>query len=123
MFKLENISAGNGYEITFTGMAIVFSGLLLISLFIVLLPRMLTLLDRLTAKGSPPTTVTETTASAPLPPTEEEIMAAISLAIHIELERRGGDLQRITMAKSPSSGSFWHTAGKMRSLSNRSPYA
>lgn len=121
MFKFENISAGNGYEISLTGMAIVFSGLLLISLFIILLPRMLALLDRLTAKGSPPTTGSETSASAP--PTEEEIMAAISLAIHIELERCGGDLQRITMAKRPSSGSFWHTAGKMRSLSNRSPYA
>lgn len=123
MFKFENISAGNGYEISLTGMAIVFSGLLLISLFIILLPRMLALLDRVTAKGSPPTTGTETSPSAPSPPTDEEIMAAISLAIHIELERCGGDLQRITMAKRPSSGSFWHTAGKMRSLSNRSPYA
>jgi Na+-transporting methylmalonyl-CoA/oxaloacetate decarboxylase gamma subunit len=120
MFKFENISAGNGYEISLTGMAIVFSGLLLISLFIILLPRLLALLDRLTAKGTPTTAVTATT---PSPPTEEEIMAAISLAIHIELERCGGDLQRITMAKRPSSGSFWHTAGKMRSLSNRSPYA
>ncbi len=119
MFKFENISAGNGYEITLTGMTIVFSGLLLISLFIILLPRMLALLDSLMAKGDP---VTET-LSPPSPPTEEEIMAAISLAIHIELERRGGDLQRITMAKRPPSGSFWHTAGKMRSLSNRSPYA
>lgn len=123
MFNFENIRAGNGYEITLTGMAIVFSGLLLISLFIVLLPRMLALLDRLTEKGRPPTTVAKTVSSAPLPPTDEEIMAAISLAIHIEMERCGGDLQRITMAKNPSSGSFWHTAGKMRSLSNRSPYA
>ncbi len=122
MFKFENISAGNGYEITLTGMTIVFSGLLLISLFIILLPRMLALLDRLIAKGGP-TTGTETTLSVLSPPTEGEIMAAISLAIHIELERCGGDLQRITMAKRPSSGSFWHTAGKMRSLSNRSPYA
>lgn len=120
MFQVENIIAGNGLEITLTGMTIVFSGLLLISLFIVLLPRMLDLFDRLVSKETRPIKTLNTT---PVPPSEEEIMAAISLAIHIELERCGGDLQQITMAKRPSTGSFWHTAGKMRSLSNRSPYA
>lgn len=123
MFKFENISAGNGFETTITGMTIVFSGLLLISLFIILLPRMLSLFDRLTAKDKTPAAATPANAGAPSSPTEEEILAAISVAIHIELERCGGDLQRITMPKRPSSGSFWHTAGKMRSLSNRSPYA
>lgn len=123
MFQFDNIRAGNGFEISLTGMIIVFSGLLLISFFIVLLPRVLILLDRLIASGSPSATVADSASSVPSAPTQAEIMAAISLAIHIELERRGGDMQQITMAKRPSSGSFWRTAGKMRSLSNRSPYA
>lgn len=122
MVQFDNIISGNGISITVTGMTIVFSGLLLINLFIILLPRILNGLDRYTAhtvkKGQ--STVAPKT---PALPTDGEIMAAISLVIHIELERCGGDLQQITIKKHPSSGSFWTTAGKMRSLSNRSPYA
>jgi len=120
MLQFDNIIAGNGISITLTGMSIVFSGLLLISLFIILLPRILNVLDRFSAPAAPkPTPATNKPATA----TEQEIMAAISLALHMELERCGGDLQRITMKRRPASGTFWTTAGKMRSLSNRSPYA
>ncbi len=122
MLQFDNIIAGNGISITLTGMTIVFSGLLLISLFILLLPRVLNGLDRCTANTTNKPQSTSDPESLG-PPTEGEIRAAISLVIHIELERCGGDLQQITMKKHPSAGSFWTTAGKMRSLSNRSPYA
>lgn len=122
MFQFDNIIAGNGISITVTGMTIVFSGLILINLFIILLPRVLNGLDSIKADKDK-NLQKEHDADTPAPPTEGEIMAAISLVIHIELERCGGDMQQITIKKHPSSASFWNTAGKMRSLSNRSPYA
>ncbi|MDY0189430.1 MAG: OadG family transporter subunit [Desulfuromonas sp.] len=122
MVQFDNIIAENGIGITVTGMTIVFSGLLLINLFIILLPRILKTFDRVRSK--PEQTLADTSAPHTLEePTEGEIMSAIALVIHIELERCGGDLQQITIKKHPAAGSFWTTAGKMRSLSNRSPYA
>jgi Na+-transporting methylmalonyl-CoA/oxaloacetate decarboxylase gamma subunit len=119
----DKIIAGQGFEIAFTGMTIVFSGLLLISLFIRLLPRCLKKLDKLTAKDSAQTAPLPGNDVTDLAATEEEIMAAIGLALHMELERCGGDMQQITIKRSAAAGSFWNSAGKMRSLSNRSPYA
>lgn len=119
-FDLLNVLRGNGFVITLTGMLIVFSGLLLISLFITLLPRTLSVLDRITTANTPPPVTTTARDNAP---TEQQIMAAISLAIHMELERCGGELQRITIQRRQPVDSFWTSAGKMRSLSNRSPHA
>ncbi len=118
-FDLTNVLRGDGIATTIIGMTIVFCGLLLISLFIRLLPKALTALDRLTSPRQA-STAQLTTDTAP---SEEEIHAAICLAIHMELERCGGDLQRITIAQRPAPGSFWNSAGKMRSLSDRSPHA
>lgn len=123
MHLIDNIVAGHGVELAITGMIIVFSGLLLISTFIYFLPASLAWFDRLVGH-SPAQQSALATAEAPLStPTEDEVMAAISLALHIELERCGGDMQKLTITRSAAPGSFWNVAGKMRSLSNRSPYA
>lgn len=119
-FNPQNVLDSNGITITITGMLIVFSGLLLISLFIIILPHALARLDRL-LMGK--TTSQPVVTNVPEEPSEQEIMAAISLAIHMELERCGGDLQRITMQRRTPAGTFWNSAGKVRSLSNRSPHA
>lgn len=118
-FDLNNILRGDGVTTTVIGMAIVFCGLLLISLFIRLLPKVLAALDRVGAPHPTPSAQPEIDST----PSEEEVYAAICMAIHMELERCGGDLQRITIARRPAPGSFWNSAGKMRSLSDRSPHA
>ncbi|WP_321532064.1 OadG family protein [uncultured Desulfuromonas sp.] len=118
-FDLTNVLRGDGFTTTIIGMTIVFSGLLLISLFIRLLPKILAALDHFTA----PQQARAVDVPADTVPSEEEVHAAICLAIHMELERCGGDLQRITIAQRPAPGSFWNSAGKMRSLSDRSPHA
>ncbi|MBN2645660.1 MAG: OadG family protein [Desulfuromonadaceae bacterium] len=120
-FSPSNILTGNGIAITLTGMLIVFSGLLLISLFISSLPRLLSWLDQLKQK-TPAATDSSISAQA-TELTEPEIHAAISLVLHLELERCGGDLQRITIHERPAMASFWNPRGQMRSLSDRSPYA
>ncbi|PLX94084.1 MAG: hypothetical protein C0620_06675 [Desulfuromonas sp.] len=119
-FDPANILRGDGITITLIGMIIVFSGLLLISLFIRLLPRALALIDHLCTKSE-----ARNSSSSPISttPSDDEVHAAICLAIHMELERCGGDLQRITISRRPAPGSFWNSAGKMRSLSDRSPHA
>nr|WP_320050559.1 OadG family protein [uncultured Desulfuromonas sp.] len=118
-FDLNNIFLGDGITTTIIGMTIVFCGLLLISLFIRLLPKVLSALDRLSAPRQELAKQPSTDRVA----SEEEIHAAISMAIHMELERYGGDLQRITISRHSAPGSFWNSAGKMRSLSDRSPHA
>jgi hypothetical protein len=54
---------------------------------------------------------------------EEDIMTAIALVIHLELERLTGESQKITISRRPGQGSIWASAGKMRSLSQRSIHA
>jgi len=112
-FDLHNIVTGHGVAITLTGMTIVFCGLLLISFFIYILPRFLEQMDSVVSKEKK-----GAVRSASVAPqiTEDEVMAAISLAVHIELEQFGGDRQRITVRQPPAT-SIWNSAGKMRTLS------
>jgi len=119
--SLQNVLDGHGIAISITGMLIVFSGLVLISLFIAQLPSMLKWLDRLTtrkAKQPEPVALKKPVVSA-----EDEIMTAISLVIHMELERLTGESQKITISRRPGQGAIWASAGKMRSLSQRSIHA
>ena len=121
-FSWQNVLEGQGLEIAATGMLIVFAGLALISLFIARLPQLLALGDRLfTREGAG-------TASRPVdgetaPASEEEIMAAIALVLHLELEGSTGESGRITISRKQRQGSIWNSAGKMRSLSQGGPFA
>ena len=119
--SLQNVLDGHGVAISLTGMLIVFAGLVLISLFIAQLPALLTWFDRLTTRKAPkaePVAVKNPVVSA-----EDEIMSAISLVIHMELERLTGESQKITISRRPGQGAIWASAGKMRSLSQRSIHA
>ncbi len=119
-FSWQNIIDGNGIGITITGMMIVFSGLLFISLFIAVLPRVLKLKDHFT---SSPKTTAEVPATVAAPPSEEEIMAVISLVLHLELERSLGEGHKLTISRQKRQGSIWASAGKMRSLSEGGTHA
>ncbi|MDX9710079.1 MAG: OadG family protein [Trichloromonas sp.] len=119
----QNVLDGHGFAITLIGMAIVFSGLLLISLFIAQLPRMLDLFDRLTARSARPAATSAPGAETAAGPQGEELMAAISLVVHMELERLTGESQKITILRRSGQGAIWASAGKVRSLSQRSPHA
>ncbi len=119
----QNVLDGNGLSITITGMSIVFAGLAFISLFISQVPNALALLDRLFApRPSRPEPETGLTAE-PGEPTEEEVLTAIALALHLELERSSGDSQKITISRKQRQASIWASAGKMRTLSQRSIHA
>jgi len=120
--SLQNVLDGHGIAITLTGMLIVFAGLVLISLFITQLPNLLALYDRLTTRqvresASDPGGTPEVAGQ------EDEIMTAIGLVIHLELERLTGESQKITISRRPGQGAIWASAGKMRSLSQRSIHA
>ena len=116
----QNVLDGHGFAITLIGMAIVFAGLLLISLFITQLPRMLDLFDRLTTRQEAANRTDIGTATLPH---GDELMAAISLVVHMELERLTGESQKITILRRSGQGAIWASAGKVRSLSQRSPHA
>ena len=77
VYSLQNIAEGQGVDIAITGMSIVFTALALISLFIFALPRIL-------AMWSPETSaVVRSTAGQDLSrPEEDEVVAAIGLALH-----------------------------------------
>lgn len=117
----QNVIDGNGIGITVTGMLIVFSGLLLISLFIAALPRALELKGRIAAIRDISAPVP--TAAATEPPSEAEIMAVISLVLHLETERSLGEGHRLTISRQNRQGSIWASAGKMRSLSEGGSHA
>ncbi|MCK9173029.1 MAG: OadG family protein [Desulfuromonas thiophila] len=125
LFHLDNLLHNDGIGLIFSGMLIVFAGLTLISLFLYLLPHALTLFDRLRSVNATPsataTAVPPKAGQAPL--TAAELQAAISLVVHLELERCGGELQRITLNRRGPGASFWNARGRMRSLSDRSPHA
>ncbi len=112
-YSWQNVIDGNGVGITLTGMLIVFSGLALISLFITALPRLLNRSPRLT----PASAAVSARAAVGSEPTEEEVMAAISLVLHLELEHSLGEDAHLTISRQQRQGSIWASAGKMRSLS------
>jgi Na+-transporting methylmalonyl-CoA/oxaloacetate decarboxylase gamma subunit len=120
--SLQNVLDNRGIAITLTGMLIVFSGLVLISLFISQLPNLLRAYDRLRTRkvreANPDAKAVPDTAAQ-----EDEIMTAIGLVIHLELDRLTGESQKITISRRPGQGSIWASAGKMRSLSQRSTHA
>jgi Na+-transporting methylmalonyl-CoA/oxaloacetate decarboxylase gamma subunit len=119
----QNVLDGQGFAITLIGMVIVFSGLLLISLFIAQLPRLLDFFDRLTTRTARPEAPSEAVAERVTVPQGEELLAAISLVVHMELERLTGESQKITILRRSGQGAIWASAGKVRSLSQRSPHA
>lgn len=120
--SLQNVLDNHGIAITLTGMLIVFSGLVLISLFIAQLPNLLTVYDRLRTRQGRKSDPDVKTVPATTPQ-EDEIMTAICLVIHLELDRITGESQKITISRHPGQGSIWASAGKMRSLSQRSTHA
>jgi Na+-transporting methylmalonyl-CoA/oxaloacetate decarboxylase gamma subunit len=120
-YSWQNVIDGNAIGITLTGMLIVFSGLLLISLFITCLPRILALKERLAAASETAEAVTPN--AAVVEPSEDEIMAVISLVLHMETERSLGEGSKLTISRQQRQGSIWASAGKMRSLSEGGSHA
>ncbi|MBE9487161.1 MAG: OadG family protein [Chloroflexi bacterium] len=121
-YSWQNVIDGNGIGITLTGMLIVFSGLALISLFITALPRVLDWGSRLAAGKDTPSTV-QAGASVAMEPSDEEIMAALALVLHLELQHSLGEDSKVTISRQQRQGSIWASAGKMRSLSEGGSYA
>lgn len=120
-YSWQNVIDSNGIGITLTGMLIVFSGLLLISLFIVALPRVLELKERIVAVRN--ISIPEPADTPETPPSDAEIMAVISLVLHLETERSLGEGHRVTISRQKRQGSIWASAGKMRSLSEGGSHA
>lgn len=122
-YSWQNVVDGNGIGITLTGMLIVFSGLLLISLFITVLPRILELQSRLRSQRGSSPAVTQPVVMVDEEPSEAEIMALISLVLHLETERSLGEGHQLTISRKQRQGSIWASAGKMRSLSEGGSHA
>ena len=117
----QNVIDGQGIGITLTGMLIVFSGLALISLFILILPKLLELPGHLAKRRAP---VQETRQAADnSEPSEEELIAVISLVLHEEMQRSLGEWTQLTISRQQPHGSIWASAGKMRSLSEGGSHA
>lgn len=120
-FSWLNVVDGNGIGITLTGMLIVFSGLALISFFIVILPKVLDWFAQPSFRSSQVAT-DEQVVSDP-EPTEQELLAVITLVLHAEMERSLGELTQLTISRQQRHGSIWNSAGKMRSLSEGGSHA
>jgi|GEM_PF-1985911 len=125
-YSYQNIIDGNGFGMTFTGMAIVFISLAVIASSIALLPKLLLLLDKVQGNGTnkeleAASLAAESDASVG---DEEAIMTAIGLVVHMELDRISvEDQQRITISKQVDQRSMWSAAGKMKTFSRREKYA
>jgi len=113
-FSWHHVITGDGIGITVTGMLIVFSGLALISLFIKVLPL---ILERKSTETMATAKLAEQALAVDAEPTDEELLAIISVVLHEEIERSLGDSGRLTIARQQKHASIWASAGKMRSLS------
>lgn len=117
----QNVIDGQGIGITLTGMLIVFSGLALISLFIVILPKLLELPGRLANRETTAQEIRQAVDDSE--PSEEELIAVISLVLHEEMQRSLGEWTQLTISRQQPHGSIWASAGKMRSLSEGGSHA
>ena len=128
-FNVQNIIDANGFAISATGMTIVFISLALIAGAIAQLPKVLAILDSFMGDK---TAAPQPQVSAPAPVVDEkkeneedeDLMTAIGLVIHMELDRVSvDDKQRITISKHVDQRSSWGAAGKMKTFSRREKYA
>lgn len=78
-FRLQNITDVDGYAIAITGMVIVFFALTLISVFLTLLPR---ILERVNTVFPEPAPQVAAPPVARVSSGDEEIAAAIGVALH-----------------------------------------
>ena len=120
-FVLNNIGWDNLFEnghrfISFSimGMLIVFCGLSIITIYITLLPKILKLPKMFSAKQE-----AENTESGSLPDRDQEILLAITVALHLD-QTKNGSTEKITWKRYSESESAWLTAGRMRGLAVRS---
>lgn len=120
MLSWQNVIDGHGLGISITGMLIVFAGLSFISFFITALPKVLAATG---AERASKETVETEEAAAPAEPTEEDMMAILSIVLHAEMEHSTGEMTHLTISRQQRQGSVWASAGKMRSLSEGGSYA
>ncbi|MFC1742732.1 OadG family protein [Candidatus Riflebacteria bacterium] len=113
---IENIIQGKGFEITITGMLIVFAGLGLLSLAIYILPMAINFFDQLFVSAKKLEGKEQQKIVAD---TDAEILAAIGLVLHMEMERFHTEHQKITFRPMDSHFSMWASAGKLRALPGR----
>ena len=120
-FSFQNVIAGDGIGISITGMFVVFFGLSFISGYIRLLPEVLNKIDQL---FSPKPRVSPASAEKKAnqeknesdKPEDEDLLAAISLVVYMELQNRRTSGQKITIQRNDDSQASWFWAGKMRTL-------
>jgi hypothetical protein len=116
---IDNIIAGNGFEIALTGMTVVFTGLVLVSIYIAALPR---LLDRAGRAKAPRLQAARAAANGHGPSTgmDPDLLAAIGCVLQAEYERELlSDHQLITIRDDDEEQRVWTAIGKMRSLATR----
>jgi hypothetical protein len=119
---IDNIIAGNGFEIALTGMSVVFTGLVLVSIYIAALPRLLERAGRTRRKDAPRLQAAHAAAvgrgsSAGMDP---DLLAAIGCVLQAEYERELlSDHQLITIRDDDEEQRVWTAIGKMRSLATR----
>jgi hypothetical protein len=118
---IDNVIAGHGFGIAFTGMVVVFAGLVLVSLFIMALPKAFELAGR-RGQPRPPRMqaadegVMGRELSLDIDP---DLLAAIGFVLQSEWERQlASDDQRITL-KDDEEQQVWTAIGKMRTLATR----
>ncbi|MDR4496961.1 MAG: OadG family protein [Candidatus Scalindua sp.] len=78
--SIQNILDGHGVGISITGMVVVFAALALISTFIALLPAVLRIVNKIFPLGETPHALPRSSDSL-----ENEVIAAIGLALHTEM--------------------------------------
>jgi Na+-transporting methylmalonyl-CoA/oxaloacetate decarboxylase gamma subunit len=116
---IDNIIAGNGFEIALTGMTVVFTGLVLVSIFIAALPL---LLEQATRTKAPRLQPARAAAKGREPATgiDPDLLAAIGCVLQAEYERELlSDHQLITIRDDDEEQRVWTAIGKMRSLATR----
>ena len=114
----QNVVAGNGFNISVTGMVIVFCGLMLISVFIGLLPKILNLAidgqkdknETTTSQVSRPNLDVDISRPNPDVDIDEQedhdLVSIIGLVLFMEQERLAGNPEMIKNLN------IWGTAGK-----------
>ena len=78
--SIQNILDGHGISISIIGMVVVFAALALISIFIALLPAILRIVNKIFPPGEALHSLPRSSDSL-----ENEVIAAIGLALHTEM--------------------------------------
>jgi Na+-transporting methylmalonyl-CoA/oxaloacetate decarboxylase gamma subunit len=104
--SFQNILDNHGFSIAVLGMTIVFAGLTLIALFLSLLPTVLTAIQERRVQRSP----RNVTARERRVSEEDNLLAAVTCVVHMELALLEEEDSRVTLEVDESARPAWAQA-------------